>query len=165
MTHLDANPADAAHLERCVELAEAALAAGDGPFGSVLVDRHGTILAEDHNHETTSGDGTAHPELALAQWAGRNLPDAERAGATVYTSGEHCPMCAAAHGWVGLGRVVFAASSAQLAGWRAEWGLPAAPVSALPITDVVPGLEVVGPVAPFDQRMRAIHERAAGRRS
>ncbi|SDU65073.1 nucleoside deaminase [Jiangella alkaliphila] len=165
MTHVDANPADAAHLERCVELAEAALAAGDGPFGSVLVDRNGTVLAEDHNHETTTADPTAHPELALAQWAARNLPAADRAGATVYTSGEHCPMCAAAHGWVGLGRIVFAASSAQLAGWRAEWGLPAAPVSVLPITAVVPGLEVVGPVPPFDQRMRAIHERAAGRRA
>lgn len=165
MTLADEYPADAAHLERCVELAEAALAAGDGPFGSVLVDRNGTVLAEDHNHETTTADPTAHPELALAQWAAQNLPAADRAGATVYTSGEHCPMCAAAHGWVGLGRIVFAASSAQLAGWRAEWGLPASPVSVLPITDVVPGLEVVGPVSPFDQRMRAIHERAAGRRS
>ncbi|PZF82311.1 tRNA-specific adenosine deaminase, partial [Jiangella anatolica] len=31
-------------------------------------------------------------------------------------------------------------------------------------TDVVPGLEVIGPVPPFDERMRAIHERAAARR-
>ena len=50
--------------------------------------------------------------------------EAERAGATVYTSGEHCPMCAAAHGWVGLGRVVYVASSAQLAGWLEEMGVP-----------------------------------------
>ncbi|WP_116950448.1 nucleoside deaminase [Jiangella endophytica] len=152
-----------AFLERCVELAEAALAAGDDPFGSVLVSADGAILAEDHNHETTASDPTAHPELALAQWAAQHLPPAERAGATVYTSGEHCPMCAAAHGWAGLGRIVFAASSAQLAGWRAAWGLPAAPVRALPITDVVTGIEVVGPVPPFDERMRAVHERAARR--
>lgn len=152
-----------AFLERCVELAEAALAAGDGPFGSVLVSADGVVLAEDHNHETSEDDATAHPELALAQWAARRLPPEERAGATVYTSGEHCPMCAAAHGWVGLGRIVYAASSAQLTGWRAGWGLPPGPVSALPITDVVPGLEAVGPVPPFDERMRAIHERAARR--
>jgi tRNA(Arg) A34 adenosine deaminase TadA len=163
MTHSDQYSADAAHLERCVELAEAALEASDDPFGSVLVSRAGSVLAEDHNHETTAADPTAHPELALARWAVLNLPPDERAAATVYTSGEHCPMCAAAHGWVGLGRIVFAASSAQLAGWRAEWGLPPSPVAVLSITDVVPGLEVTGPVSPFDQRMRAIHERAARR--
>lgn len=161
MTLADENSADAAFLERCVELAEAALVAGDDPFGSVLVSGDGTVLAEDHNHETTSSDPTAHPELALAQWAARNLPPAERAAATVYTSGEHCPMCAAAHGWVGLGRIVFAASSAQLAAWRAEWGLPPSPVTAFPITDVVPGIEVTGPVAPYDERVRGLHERAA----
>jgi tRNA(Arg) A34 adenosine deaminase TadA len=33
---------------------------------------------------------------------------------------EHCSMCAAAHAWVGLGRIVSAASSSQLATWRAE---------------------------------------------
>jgi len=30
------------------------------------------------------------------------MTPAERLQATVYTSGEHCPMCAAAHGWAGL---------------------------------------------------------------
>jgi tRNA(Arg) A34 adenosine deaminase TadA len=163
MTLPDENPVDTAYLDRCVELAEAALEAGDDPFGSVLVSRAGSVLAEDHNHETTTADPTAHPELVLAQWAAQHLPPDERAAATVYTSGEHCPMCAAAHGWVGLGRIVFAASSAQLAGWRAEWGLPPSPVAVLSITDVVPGLEVSGPVPPYDQRMRAIHERAARR--
>lgn len=163
MTFADENPVDTAYLERCVELAEAALAAGDDPFGSVLVSRDGAILAEDRNRETTAADPTAHPELALAQWAAQNLPQTERAAAAVYTSGEHCPMCAAAHGWVGLGRIVFAASSAQLAGWRAEWSLPPSPVAVLSITDVVPGLDVTGPVPPYDQRMRAIHERAARR--
>src|SRR5690554_6974024 len=49
----------------------------------------------------------------------------DRAGATVYTSGEHCPMCAAAHGWVRLGRIVYASSSAQLGHWLAELDVPA----------------------------------------
>ncbi|PZF79463.1 nucleoside deaminase, partial [Jiangella anatolica] len=127
MTHVDEYPADAAHLARCVELAETALAGGDDPFGSVLVGRDGTVLAEGHNRETSTADPTAHPELELAQWAIRNLPAAERPAATVYTSGEHCPMCAAAHGWAGLGRIVYAASSAQLVSWRSAWGLPPAP--------------------------------------
>ena len=111
---------DLRHLERCLELAEEALAAGDEPFGSVLVSAAGEVLHEDRNRETTAGDPTAHPELALAQWAGQHLTREERAGATVFTSGEHCPMCAAAHAWVGLGRIVFASSSEQLTQWRDE---------------------------------------------
>jgi tRNA(Arg) A34 adenosine deaminase TadA len=100
----------------------------------------------------------------LARWAVAPLPVGERATATVYTSGEHCPMCAAAHAWAGLGRVVYAASAAQLSGWRAGWGLPASPVRPLPITEVAPGVEVVGPVAPYDEEIRAIHERATAAR-
>ncbi len=91
---------DLGHLRRCVELAARSLAAGDEPFGSVLVAGDGTVLGEDHNH-VASGDRTQHPEFALARWAARHLTPAERKAATVYTSGEHCPTCAAAHGWGG----------------------------------------------------------------
>lgn len=138
--------ADLPHLRRCVELAAEAVAAGDHPFGSVLVAADGTVLAEDRNREVTAGDATRHPEFALAQWAAANMAPQERAAATVYTSGEHCPMCAAAHGWVGLGRIVYAASSRQLASWVAELGVPASPVRTLAIQEVVPGLPVEGPV-------------------
>ncbi|MGW4108847.1 nucleoside deaminase, partial [Streptomyces sp. NPDC004976] len=102
------------YLRRCVELAAEALESGDEPFGSVLVAGDGTVLAEDHNR-VASGDRTRHPEFELARWAAARMPPAERAAATVYTSGEHCPMCAAAHAWVGLGRIVYVASSEQLA--------------------------------------------------
>ena len=105
---------DLAHLRRCVELAREALDAGDEPFGSVLVDADGTALAEGRNRVVETGDATQHPEFELARWAAAHLTPEQRAGATVYTSGEHCAMCAAAHGWVGLGRIVYASSSAQL---------------------------------------------------
>ncbi|MCO8274042.1 nucleoside deaminase [Actinoplanes sp. TRM 88003] len=151
------------HLRRCVELATEALDAGDYPFGSVLVDAEGAVRAEERNREVTEADPTAHPEFALARWAAANLSPAERARCTVYTSGEHCPMCAAAHGWVGLGPIVYAGSAVQLAGWRTGWGQPASPVAVLPISTVVPGLDVTGPVTPYDEQMRTLHERA-GRR-
>jgi len=69
-------------------------------------------------------------------------------------------MCAAAHGWAGLGRVVAAASAAQLAEWRASWGLPPGPVTPLPLTDIAPGVLLIGPVAPFDAQMHEVHRRA-----
>lgn len=152
---------DHVHLRRCVELSLDAVAAGDGPFGSVLVAADGTVLMEDHNHETTTGDPTAHPEFAIARWAALHLTPADRAAATVYTSGEHCPMCSAAHAWAGLGRIVYAASGAQITAWRTGWGLPPSPVAPLPINAVAPGITVVGPVSPFDEQMRLIHERVS----
>ena len=154
---------DERHLRRCVELAKQALKNGDDPFGSVLVDADGAVLAEEMNREKSERDPTAHPELALVRWAIEHLTPDQRATSTVYTSGEHCPMCAAAHGWAGLGRVVAAASAAQLAEWRESWGLPPGPVTPMPIQDVAPQVVVITPVAPFDAQTYEIHRQAASR--
>ena len=151
--------ADLLHLRRCVELATEAVEAGDFPFGSVLVTANGTVAAEDRNREVTAGDPTRHPEFALARWAATNMSPRERAEATVYTSGEHCPMCAAAHGWVGLGRVVYATSSEQMGSWLAELGVSPAPVLPLAITQVVPGLVVAGPVPDLAEQVSDLHRR------
>ena len=118
------NDDDLRHLRRCVELATQALEVGDEPFGSLLVSADGEVLFEDHNH-VASGDHTQHPEFAIARWAAQNMTPADRAAATVYTSGEHCAMCSAAHGWVGLGRIVIASSTEQLTEWRSAMGLTA----------------------------------------
>ena len=83
--------------------------------------------------------------------------------ATVYTSGEHCPMCSAAHGWMRLGRIVYAVSSAQLGEWLAEWGVSPAPVAALPVTAVVPGAQVEGPVEELAEEMKDLHRRRFAR--
>src|SRR5690625_2595186 len=112
---------DLKYLNCCVELARIALEEGDEPFGSVVVSGDGKVLAEDHNH-VAGGDHTRQPEFFLARWAAENMTPEERRKATVYTSGEHCPMCAAAHGWVGLGRIVYASSSKQLVQWLSEIG-------------------------------------------
>ncbi len=151
-----------AHLSRCVELAAEALAAGDEPFGSVLVDADGTVRAEDRNR-TADGDQTRHPEFELARWAAASMTPEERGGATVYTSGEHCPMCAAAHGWVGLGRIVYVASSAQLMDWLAEFGVEPGPVAPLPVQQVAPRVVVEGPVPGLLDDIRALHARHHGR--
>ncbi|MFD3374939.1 MULTISPECIES: nucleoside deaminase [unclassified Streptomyces] len=150
--------AELKHLRRCVELAAEALDSGDEPFGSVLVGADGTVLAEDHNR-VASGDRTRHPEFELARWSAAHLTPEERAAATVYTSGEHCPMCAAAHAWVGLGRIVYVASSEQLSSWLGELGVPASPVRPLPIREVAPGVLVEGPVPELADEVRALHRR------
>jgi tRNA(Arg) A34 adenosine deaminase TadA len=77
----------------------------------------------------------------------------------VFTSGEHCPMCSAAHAWVGLGRIVYVSSSAQLIAWLAELGVPPSPVIPLAINQVAPGLVVQGPVPGLDEQVRELHRR------
>ena len=145
---------DRPHLQHCVALAREALETGDEPFGSVLVDGSGAVVRVDRNR-IASGDPTAHPELA-------HLSPRVRARATVYTSGEHCPMCAAAHAWAGLGRIVYAASSEQLGQWLDSWGIAAPPVRGLPITTVAPLAQVAGPDEKLAQEVRLLHARYHG---
>jgi len=150
------NEIDLKHLARCVELAKSALELGDEPFGSILVSANGNVLFEDHNH-VAGGDHTQHPEFAIARWAAENMTPAERAEATVYTSGEHCPMCAAAHGWVGLGRIVYASSSEQLAQWLNELGAAPSRVRNLRIHDVISDTVIDGPVPELAEQVHELH--------
>lgn len=159
VTSVNLTSAEWQHLRRCIELATEALEAGDEPFGSVLVAADGTVLAEDRNRVVSSGDRTRHPEFKLARWAAVNMTPEERALAAVFTSGEHCPMCAAAHGWVGLGRIVYVSSSDQLATWLVELGVPPSPVRGLAIREIVPGLLVEGPVPGLAEQVRELHRR------
>lgn len=150
------NDTDLSYLKRCVELAKTALEAGDEPFGSILVSADGEVLMEDHNR-VSGGDHTQHPEFALARWAAQNMTPEERSKATVYTSGEHCPMCAAAHGWAGLSRIVYASSSEQLAQWMKEMGVSESRVRNLPIQDVIRDTPVDGPVPELAEQVHELH--------
>ncbi|KAK3714178.1 hypothetical protein LTR37_007980 [Vermiconidia calcicola] len=148
---------DLKHLRRSVELAREALAAGDAPFGSVLVDESGKVLQEDRNRTVTETNASLHPEFTLAIWAQKHLPPSERATTTVYTSGEHCPMCSAVHANVGLGRIVYVSSSEQLVSWREELGVKAGPVVPLAIDKVAPGLQVEGPIDALYEDVWELH--------
>jgi len=151
---------DRAYLDRCVTLAAEAVDAGDEAFGSLLVSAEGRVLFEDRNR-VGGGDPTRHPEFAIARWAAEHLSPDDRRAATVYTSGEHCAMCAAAHGLVGLSRIVYATSTAQLTQWMRELGHPPMGIEPLPITAVIPDADVAGPVPELADTIRALHARAA----
>lgn len=147
---------DIKYLKRCVELAKEALDKGDQPFGSVLVSENGEILFEDHNH-ISGGDQTQHPEFAIARWAAENLTEEERKKSTVYTSGEHCAICSAAHGLVGLGRIVYASSSAQLIEWKKDLGIPDSKIYNIPIENVIRNANVDGPVIELSDEIKELH--------
>ena len=106
---------DTRWLRASFALARAAEARGDQPYGAVLVDAAGSVLAEAGNTVVTTADPTAHAELNLVRQIGR-VPAATLPGATLYASAEPCAMCAGAVHWSGIGRLVFGLSNARLYG-------------------------------------------------
>lgn len=135
---------DRKHLEHCLTLAEEALIAGDKPFGSILVSKEGKVIAEARNR-VNEINVLAHPEYELAAWAVNNLTSEERKNTTMYTTGEHCPMCSAAHGWVELGTIVYLSSAVQLNQWLKEINQPPSPINLISVQEIIPGIEVRGP--------------------
>jgi guanine deaminase len=86
---------------------------GDFPFGAVIV-REGEVAARGRNMGLRANDPTAHGEMVAIRRFVAERPAAELKGATIYTTGEPCPMCMSAILWCGLGRVVYAASIEEL---------------------------------------------------
>ncbi|MGZ9410769.1 MAG: nucleoside deaminase [Methylocystis sp.] len=99
--------------EGFMRLAIAEAAKGDFPFGAVIV-RDGKVVATGRNLGVTNNDPTAHGEMVAIRRFVADNPAKDLKGATLYTSGEPCPMCMGAIVWCGLGRVVYAASIEQL---------------------------------------------------
>jgi len=87
---------------------------GDFPFGAVIV-RDGSVIARGRNLGRTTDDPTAHGEMVAIRRCLADHGSAALRGSTLYTSGEPCAMCMGAILWCRLGRLVFAASVAQLA--------------------------------------------------
>ncbi|ETN95284.1 Cytidine and deoxycytidylate deaminase zinc-binding region [Zhouia amylolytica] len=144
------------YLLRCVELAKKALEAGDKPFGSILVNKEGTILAEARNR-VNEIHSLSHPEFELAQWALENLTPIERKQSILYTSGEHCPMCAGANGWAGIGKIVYASSAAQLSIWLKGLQINDLPLNLIPIQEIIKDVEIVGPFESFYHQIKTLH--------
>ncbi len=101
------------------------------PFGAVLVGQ-GKVLGRGFNQVVELRDPSAHAEIMALRAAGRALGRHVFEDCVLYSSSEPCPMCLAACYWASVPRVVFAATSRDLAGYDfqdlafyTELGLPA----------------------------------------
>ena len=151
------NDNDLIHLKHCLRLAEASVNAGDKPFGSILVNAANEVIAEARNRVNEKTE-LAHPEYELAAWAAENLTPDERAKTTMYTTGEHCPMCAAAHGWVGLGPIVYLSTSKQLGEWLKEMNITNDQIFFYPVEKIIPNIEVRGPASgELLEKIKSLH--------
>lgn len=95
-------------MQRALELARAAEAAGEVPVGAVLV-RDGVLLGEAGNAPIGCHDPSAHAEIRALRAAGRAAGNYRLPGSTLYVTLEPCPMCAGALVHARVGRVVYAA--------------------------------------------------------
>ncbi|MBW4465159.1 MAG: nucleoside deaminase [Pegethrix bostrychoides GSE-TBD4-15B] len=105
------NDLDLAHLKTTIQIARAAKKHGNQPFGALLIDAEGQIVAEAENTQITEQDCTGHAETNLLRMVGKTYSPQVLAACTLYASTEPCPMCAGAIFWSGVGRLVYALSS------------------------------------------------------
>jgi tRNA(Arg) A34 adenosine deaminase TadA len=88
------------------------IAAGQTPFGSVIV-KDGIVVAATHNTVWQTCDPTAHAEVNCIRAAAAALKSIFLNGCTLYSTTEPCPMCLSAIHWAKIDRVLFGATIAD----------------------------------------------------
>lgn len=123
-------------LRRTFDLAAQARRLGGAPYGALVADASGNVIAEHGNTSSVAGgDPTQHAELVTTAAAWRVLNyDGMNAG-TLYASTEPCTMCAGAAYWTGIGAVVYGMSNSRLFQFTGDD--PAQTSFALPCRDVL----------------------------
>ena len=121
---------DEDYMRLAVRVARAGVAAGQTPFGAVIV-RGGAVVAEGHNRVWLTTDPIAHAEVVTIRTAAEALRTIDLGGTVMYTTCEPCPMCLAAIHWAKIDAVYYGAdiADAQDAGF-AELCVPAKELAA-----------------------------------
>jgi len=105
---------DQDYMRLAIRKAQQGIAAGQSPFGSVIV-RLGEVIAVTHNSVWRDTDPTAHAEVNCIRAAATALNTIFLHGCVLYSTTEPCPMCLAAIHWAKIERVVFGATIADAA--------------------------------------------------
>ncbi|HEV8393422.1 MAG TPA: nucleoside deaminase [Vicinamibacterales bacterium] len=101
-------------VRRVIDLSREARAAGNHPFGALLV-LDGTVELTARNTVHTDRDPTAHAESNLVADAIRRLTPDQIARSVLYTSCEPCAMCVGKMYWAGIRSLVYALPANELA--------------------------------------------------
>ena len=158
MTVAGSPKSDEDYIRLTLEIARQARAAGNHPFGAILVGPDGTVLMEAGNAHGGGGDRTGHAERVLMTRASLAYKAEFLANCALFTSAEPCAMCAGSAYWAGVGRVVYGLSERDLGSLIGPH--PENLTMDLPCRVVLGAgqraVEVVGPL--LEDEARAVHE-------
>lgn len=73
-----------------------------GPFGAVITDKDGYVIAVNSNRVLADHDPTAHAEITAIREAAKRLGTHDLSGCTMYATGYPCPMCLSAMIWANI---------------------------------------------------------------
>ncbi len=96
-------------MNKALELARKAEAAGEVPVGAVLV-KDNQLIAEGWNQPISSFDATSHAEIMAMRAAGKKLNNYRLIDTTMYITLEPCSMCVGAMIHARVSKVVYAAA-------------------------------------------------------
>ena len=152
-----ASEADFAALREAIALSAEARAGGFHPFGAMVLDVDGGVLARAGNGSAAGRDPTAHAETLALRLAAAAHGSAKLAGGMLVSSAEPCAMCAGAAYWAGFSRVVYGLSEKRLRTMTGDH--PENPTLDLPCRDVFARgqrrVTVLGPL--LEDEAAAVH--------
>ena len=94
-----------------------------GPFGALLIDAEGKVIAISSNTVLKDHDPTAHAEINAIRKATKALNTHDLNGCTLYTTAYPCPMCLGAIIWANIKKVYYGCveSDADKIGFRDDF--------------------------------------------
>lgn len=110
------------YMQRCLELARAALAQGDVPVGAVIVDGD-RIVGEGRECTRALSDPSAHAEVRAIQATCQARQTTTLAGVTLYSTVEPCVLCGYVARSVGIGQVVYGVPAGLLGACSSGYAL------------------------------------------
>ncbi len=97
------------YMDEALEIAVAAMRAGEVPVGAVIV-RNGEIIARADNRTLRDRDPAGHAEIIALREAARKLNTERLADCDLYVTLEPCTMCAAAISFARIRRLYYGAA-------------------------------------------------------
>lgn len=153
-----ANERDLGFLRRTIAMADQAVREGRRPFAALVVGADGQVIAEATSTQGVDRDWTAHAEMSALRLACGAASWERLEGATLYASGEPCPMCAGAVFWCNVRRLVYGLGEPGMRALRQ--GHPRGKGIEMGCREVLAraprSIEVIGPL--LEDEARAAHE-------
>jgi tRNA(adenine34) deaminase len=110
------------YMQRCLELARAAIDHGEVPVGAVIVDGD-RILGEGMECTRGLADPTAHAEVRAVQAACHARRTTTLTGVTLYSTVEPCLLCGYAARSIGVAVVVYGVQAGRLGACTSAYAL------------------------------------------